>query len=128
MKSNSSGIEPKRLIKSFSYALSGIRRMLRTEQNARVHLLSTLLVIAAGFFFQVSALEWCVLLLSMAVVWAAEAFNTALETLADHIFKDFHPTALCIKDLAAGAVLVAALAAAVCGLIIFVPKIIAFVH
>jgi diacylglycerol kinase len=62
-------------------------------------------------------------LIVIALVWAAEAFNTAIEKLTDHLFPEYHETARFAKDVAAGAVLVCAIAALVCGLIIFLPKL-----
>ncbi|HBL72386.1 MAG TPA: diacylglycerol kinase, partial [Bacteroidales bacterium] len=79
----------------------------------------------AALLLGLTATEWCLILLCMALVWAAEAFNTAIETVTDHLFKERNETARIIKDVAAGAVLVCAVAAAACGLIIFIPKILA---
>lgn len=115
----------RRLIKSFGYALKGLHQMVKTEQNARVHLMVTVLVLIAALLFGLTATEWCLILLCMALVWAAEAFNTAIETVTDHLFKERNETARIIKDVAAGAVFVCAVAAAACGLIIFIPKILA---
>jgi diacylglycerol kinase (ATP) len=115
----------RRLIKSFGYALKGLHQMVKTEQNARVHLMVTVLVLIAALLLGLTATEWCLILLCMALVWAAEAFNTAIETVTDHLFKDRNETARIIKDVAAGAVFVCAVAAAACGLIIFIPKILA---
>jgi diacylglycerol kinase (ATP) len=115
----------RRLIKSFGYALKGLHQMVKTEQNARVHLMATVLVLIAALLLGLTATEWCLILLCMALVWAAEAFNTAIETVTDHLFKERNETARIIKDVAAGAVLVCAVAAAACGLIIFIPKILA---
>jgi diacylglycerol kinase len=113
----------KRLIKSFGYAGSGLAHMVRTEQNARVHLVMTFLVVILGFLLHISLTEWCLVCLCIGSVWAAEAFNTAVETITDHLFKERNRTAKRIKDLSAGAVFVTAIAAAVCGLIIFLPKL-----
>lgn len=115
----------RRLIKSFGYALKGLHQMVKTEQNARVHLMATVTVLIAALLLGLTATEWCLILLCMALVWAAEAFNTAIETVTDHLFKERNETARIIKDVAAGAVFVCALAAAACGLIIFIPKILA---
>lgn len=115
----------RRLIKSFGYALKGLHQMVKTEQNARIHLMATVTVLIAALLLGLTATEWCLILLCMALVWAAEAFNTAIETVTDHLFKERNETARIIKDVAAGAVFVCALAAAACGLIIFIPKILA---
>jgi len=113
----------KRFIKSFSYAGSGLAHMVRTEQNARVHLVMTILVVLLGFLLKISLIEWCLVWICIGLVWAAEAFNTAVETITDHLFKERNRTAKRIKDLSAGAVFVTAIAAAICGLIIFLPKL-----
>ncbi len=117
----------KRLYKSFGYAIQGVRQLLKTEQNARIHLIVTVVVVIAGFILQIDAGEWCVVLLCIALVWAAESFNTALETITDHLFKERHETARIIKDVSAGGVFICALLAAVCGIIIFLPKLLAFI-
>jgi diacylglycerol kinase len=113
----------RKLIKSFSYAFSGIYRLFKSESNATIHLLATLCALTAGILLQISNTEWCVILIVIALVWAAEAFNTALEKLTDHIFPEYHETARFAKDISAGAVLVCAMAAFICGLIVFLPKL-----
>ena len=108
---------------SFSFAFKGIFYFLKTQHNALIHAVATVLVIAAGFVFGVSRTEWALLVLSMGIVWTAELFNTALELLTDLVSPGFHQQAGRIKDMAAGAVLTAAIAAAVIGMLVFVPKI-----
>lgn len=110
-------------LKSFKYALKGIVLVLKTQQNAWIHALATLLVLALGMFFTLTATEWLLLVLSICSVWVAESFNTALEFLADTITKDFHPLIKKAKDAAAGAVLISAIGSAIIGFIIFVPKL-----
>jgi diacylglycerol kinase len=112
-----------RLIKSFGYAFTGIHRLLRSEPNTRIHLLATACALIAGKILRISNSEWCIILIVIALVWASEAFNTAIEKLTDHLFPGYHETARIAKDISAGAVLVCAIAALVCGLIIFLPKI-----
>jgi len=118
-------ITPKRLRHSFRYALSGMADMLRQEPNARIHCIITVLVVAAGFFFRISATEWIGVVLSIGLVISAEAFNTALERLADVVQPERDERIRDVKDLAAAAVLLCALAAAAVGAIVFLPKIIA---
>jgi diacylglycerol kinase (ATP) len=113
----------RKLIKSFGYAFSGIYRLFKSESNATIHLLATLCALTAGILLRISNTEWCVILIVIALVWAAEAFNTALEKLTDHLFPEYHDTARFAKDVAAGAVLVCAVAAFICGLIVFLPKL-----
>ena len=112
----------KERINSFKYAIKGIG-LLFTEPNAKIHLGFTLLTIAGGFFFSVSNLEWCILILAIAIVLAAEALNTAVEYLTDLVSPNHHPLAGKTKDVAAGAVLIAAIGAAIIACIIFLPKI-----
>jgi len=112
-----------RLIKSFGYAFTGIYDLLRSEPNTRIHLLATICALIAGILLRISKTEWCIILIVIALVWAAEAFNTAIEKLTDHLFPEYHEKARFAKDISAGAVLVCAMAALVCGLIIFVPKL-----
>lgn len=116
----------KKLFRSFGYAFSGIIRMIGMEQNARIHLLATICAVLLGFGLKISSMEWCIVLILIALVWAAEAFNTSIEKLTDHLFHGYHKTARIVKDFSAGAVLICAIAALICGLIIFLPKIIAF--
>jgi diacylglycerol kinase (ATP) len=112
-----------RLIKSFGYAFTGLYELLRSELNTRIHLLATVCALVAAILFRISKSEWCVILIVIALVWTAEAFNTAIEKLTDHLFPEYHETARFAKDVAAGAVLVCAIVALVCGLIIFLPKL-----
>jgi diacylglycerol kinase len=114
-----------RLIRSFGYAFSGIRLFFRQEQNARIHLGAFVLVVAAGCFFRLSPAEWAIVAIASGAVFTAEAVNTAIEALSDALSPERSPQIKTVKDLAAGAVLLAAAAAAIAGLLIFVPKIIA---
>lgn len=111
---------------SFKYAFAGIRTLIRYEHNARIHLLVTGCVILAGFLLRLSLSEWTVIALAIGLVISAEAFNSAIEALADFVSPDYREKIKQAKDLAAGGVLVTAIAAATVGLIIFLPKIIAF--
>lgn len=110
-------------IRSFGYAFRGIALLLLTQPNARIHLLATALVITAGWYFEVSATEWLILVLTMTIVWVAEGLNTAVEFLTDLTSPGFHPLAGRAKDVAAGAVLLAAIGAVVIAALIFGPKI-----
>lgn len=98
--------------------------MLRCQHNAWIHAVVTIAVIVAGVFFQLSRFEWCWIILAIATVWTAEALNTAFEFLADVASPSFHPIVREAKDVAAGAVLLTAIAAAVIGAIIFWPHLI----
>lgn len=108
-------------IRSFKFALIGVWTMLKTQHNAWVHACATLAVVAAGMSLGVSALEWCLLVLSIMAVWTAEALNTAFEFLADVASPEFHPMVKHAKDIAAGAVLVSAVGSVIIGGLILGP-------
>jgi diacylglycerol kinase (ATP) len=110
-------------IRSFRHAIAGIVRMIRCQHNAWIHAAATAMVLAAGFLFQVSAADWCWIILAISIVWTAEALNTAFEFLADAASPESHPLVRDAKDVAAGAVLVTAIAAVVIGVIIFWPHV-----
>jgi diacylglycerol kinase len=110
-------------INSFGYAIAGIRSMIKTEVNARIHFVFTAIAFILGFLLHISSMEFMVLIIVMALVWMAELFNTAIEKSMDIISVDFHPLIKRVKDLSAGAVLLCSIAAMICGCIIFIPKI-----
>lgn len=107
--------------KSFAYAFQGIKHVLRTQHNAWLHAVATIVVLAMGLAFHITNTEWCCLVICLTVVWTAEALNTALELLTDLVSPEFHPLAGHSKDVAAGAVLIAALGAGLVGTIVFTP-------
>lgn len=113
----------RKALHSFRYAGSGVFRLFRYENNARIHLLACILVIIAGFWFEISPTEWCLIVISIGLVWSAEAINTAIEKLADVVSPEYHPAIKDVKDLAAAGVLVLAISAACVGGVIFIPKI-----
>ncbi len=106
-------------IKSFAYAFNGIRQVVRLENNFRIHLLAAAVVTMAGWYVNITNLEWLWLLLFIGLVLVAETFNAAIEKLVDMVSPDKNPKAGLVKDLAAGAVLIAATVAAIGGVIIF---------
>lgn len=106
---------------SFRHALSGIRTLIQHEHNARVHLGAALIVALAAWASEISAKEWMILVLAIALVWVAEALNTAVELVCDVVTTDQHPLIKKAKDIAAGAVLIASVAAMVIGFCIFLP-------
>lgn len=110
-------------IASFGYAISGIVSFVKSEQHARIHLLATIVVILLGCWYKIARSEWLFIILAIGGVWVAEMFNTAIEKTMDHLSPEYHPSVKVIKDVAAGAVLVAALAAAIIGAVIFIPYI-----
>jgi diacylglycerol kinase (ATP) len=101
--------------KSFGYAFQGLVFMVRTQHNAWIHLAATVAVIVAGLLLKVSAADWRWLITALALVWVAEAMNTAFEHLCDVVSPQFHPGVQRCKDIAAGAVLICAIAAALLG-------------
>ncbi len=113
----------KKRLNSFAYAFAGIVSLFRSEANAKIHLVAAILVLIAGFFFEISTVEWCIVALCIALVFSAEALNTAVEKLTDLVTEDYHPLAKNAKDIAAGAVLIIAIGAATAGLLIFLPKL-----
>lgn len=110
-------------LKSFKYAFAGLFDLFRSQPNALIHLLAAVVVVIAGFYFQLSEVEWCMVSLMIALVFAAEAFNTALEYLTDLVSPGYHPLAGKAKDASAAAVLITAIGAVVVAIIIFLPKI-----
>ena len=113
----------KRLI-SFKYAINGIKILFREEPNAKIHLFATICVLIAGFAFRISNGEWMAVILCIGLVIALEAINSAIENIADFVSPEKHETIKKVKDLAAGAVLIGAVASAIVGVIVFLPKII----
>ena len=111
--------------RSFAHALRGLRELVSTEPNARIHLVATLGVGAAAALLGATGLEWALLALATGLVWLAEGMNTALEALCDRVAPEPHPLVRRAKDVAAAGVLCAAGAAAAVGLLVFVPKLLA---
>ena len=111
----------------FAYAWQGILFVIRNERNFRLHLLAAVIVIFIGTLLHLSMLEWVVIIVAIANVLITEMINSALEAIMDYLSLEFHPAIKQIKDMAAGAVLIAAIAAAAIGCIIFIPKIISIV-
>lgn len=125
---NKGGFSLKKRIKSFGYAFNGIRLLVRYEHNAWIHFFAMLLVTGAGIFFQLSKEEWIAIVIVIGTVFCAEAINSAIEVLCDLVSPDYNETIKRAKDLAAGAVLLTAIAAAIVGLIIFIPKILTLLN
>lgn len=113
----------KRLI-SFRYAFIGINNLIKTEHNARIHVAAATVVIVSGFLFGLTKTEWCFIIFAIGSVFSAEAFNSAIEALCNYCTLDHHQMIKKCKDIAAGGVLFTAIAAAIIGMIIFIPKII----
>lgn len=97
--------------------------MVRSQANARIHLAATVVVVAMGLWLQLPERDWALLTLAIGGVWAAEALNTAIETVVDLVSPEWHPLARDAKDLAAGGVLLATFAAVVIGVLVFAPPL-----
>lgn len=110
-------------VKSFGYAFKGLWTFITTQPNGWIHLLAVAVVMGAGLWFQITTNEWLLCLLCFGLVIATEIMNTAVEFLVDHVSPEFHPKAGAVKDLAAAAVLFAAIIAAIVGVVIFWPYI-----
>jgi diacylglycerol kinase (ATP) len=110
-------------IKSFGYALQGLKSFFKTQHNAWIHVAATIVVIVAGLLFKVSLMEWIALSFAIALVFISELFNTAIEFLCDKISPELDPRIKLVKDISAAAVLIAAIVAVVVGAIVFVPKV-----
>lgn len=106
-------------------ATRGLVLLVRATANARIHLVATALAVGLGLWLRLGRSEWLWLVVAIGAVWSAEAFNTAIEALADRIAPGRDPLIARAKDLAAGAVLVAAVTAAVIGLLVFLPRLLA---
>ena len=110
-------------LRSFGHAFRGLKVLLQTQHNARIHALATVLVLAAGALMRISPAEWALIVLAIVSVWATEALNTAIEFLVDLASPELHPLAAKAKDVAAGAVLVAAIGSLIVGILVFGPHI-----
>ena len=113
-------------IKSFIYAINGLKVLFSEEPHARFHLLAAIVVIIAGVYYDISILEWIIVVICIASVLAAEALNTAIENLGNAITQDQNSSIGNAKDVAAAGVLIVSFSAAIVGGIIFIPKIFQF--
>lgn len=112
-----------RRLLAFKYAGRGVADLLRYQPNAQLHALATIIVVGLGLYLRITQWEWCILLWCMGLVIVTEALNTALEYLTDLVSPGFHPLAGKVKDVAAAAVLIAAMTALVVGVLIFWPRL-----
>lgn len=112
---------PKRRVLSFKYAFEGLLAAFKEEPNLKIHLGFGLLVIIASFWFQISKLDWIIIITMIGLVISVELTNTAIEAVVDYLIKEQHPGAKIAKDISAAAVLVSAITATITGAIIFLP-------
>ena len=111
------------LYKSFGYAFAGIFAVVTKERNMKILCAAVVCVMIAGLVFHISPIEWCICLTLFGLVMALEMVNTAVEAVVDLVTEERKPLAKLAKDAAAGAVLIAAIMAAIAGMIIFIPKL-----
>lgn len=113
----------KKRIRSFGYAIRGLKLVAKSEANMKIHIIITISVIICGFIFSINLTEWMFCILCIGLVFGMEMMNTAIEKVVDLASPQLHPLAGKAKDIAAGAVLVCAIISATIGLIIFLPKV-----
>lgn len=116
----------KKWLNSAGHAFRGLQFLLITERNFRIEIFFAIAALLLGFWLRISAFEFCVILLCIGAVLSAEAFNSALERMADFQSPEVHPEIKSIKDIAAGAVMVAAIVSLIIGLVIYIPRLLAF--
>jgi diacylglycerol kinase (ATP) len=110
-------------IKSVGFAFRGALLLIRTEGSIKVQVFLILLITAAGFYFEISRVEWILQIFAFALVLGIEGLNTAIEKLSDFVQPEFDHKIGFIKDISAGAVMLVSIAACIIGLIIYLPKI-----
>lgn len=109
------------LLKSFGFAFSGIISVIKEERNIKIHIVAALIVIALAFYFHFSRNDWLILLLIITIVISLELVNSSIEAVVDLASPELHPLAKKAKDVAAGAVLVAAIVSVIIGVLLFFP-------
>jgi len=118
----------KKLIRSFGYAFKGVSYATSSQLNFRIHLGATVLAILMGYLLKISIGEWQWIALCITLVLVTEIFNTMIETLVDLVSPGYNEKAGHIKDMSAGAVVIAAIFAVITGLIIFLPKLLLLIN
>jgi diacylglycerol kinase (ATP) len=118
----------KKLIRSFGYAFKGVAYATTSQLNFRIHLVATTLALLLGYFLHITTSDWQWIMLCVTIVLVTEIFNTMIETLVDLVSPGYNEKAGRIKDMSAGAVVIAALFALITGFIIFLPKILLLIN
>lgn len=121
--SSGSNVRRKKKTVGVRFAWNGVREVFKSERNFRIHLTVAIFVLTAAFVFQLSAVEWMILITIISVILSLEMINSAIEKLLDYIHPDHHPLIGAIKDITAGAVLVSSIGSVFIGFILFLPKI-----
>ncbi|MGF1638088.1 MAG: diacylglycerol kinase [Cyclobacteriaceae bacterium] len=117
----------KKRVKSFSFAINGLKYLIRNEHNARIHLLATICVIVLGVLLGLKPAEWISIVLVIGLVLISELFNSAIEKLADMIDPTWNTKIGLIKDYCAAAVLLSSIISVIVGGFIFIPKLVVLV-
>jgi diacylglycerol kinase (ATP) len=112
--------------RSVGHAFRGVGRLLATQHNAWIHAVATAAVLGLAIWLGLGRMEWVALLVAVAMVWVAEAFNTAIEDLCDRVSPEYDPLIGHAKDVAAGGVLIAAAVASLIGLLVLGPPLLAW--
>jgi len=112
---------------SLSFAIEGLKTAVSSERNMRIHLRVALFVILAAVCFRIKLLEWALIIFAIGMVLVAELVNTAIERTIDLSHATYHPLAKAAKDIAAGAVLIAALTSVLIGIIVFGPYLLKYI-
>nr|WP_321222534.1 diacylglycerol kinase family protein [uncultured Psychroserpens sp.] len=110
-------------LKSVGYAYKGAVFLIKTEASIKIQVFCAIAITIAGFYFEISKTEWLFQIAFIALVMSLEGVNTAIESIADFIHPEKHDAIGKIKDIAAGAVFIAAIGAAIAALVIYIPKI-----
>jgi undecaprenol kinase/diacylglycerol kinase (ATP) len=118
----------KKFLNSFRFALQGMYRFFSHERNGQIQTVFGLTAILLGFLLSITAFQWLLVLFCIGLVISLEMINTAIEKFCDLVTTDFHPGVKIIKDVAAGAVLVASICSLLIGLIIFIPALVNFLN
>lgn len=121
-------MKPNKRSIGFSFAFNGLKEVVKSERNFQIHLVITFIVIIIGLFLDISFIEWAIIVLVIALVFMTEVINSAIERIIDYIKPDIHPAAKAIKDIGAGAVLIAVITSVIIGLTIFLPKVFEFLY
>lgn len=114
-------MKKRNFISSIKYAIAGIRHFFLTEPNSRIHFLASVFVVAAGFWFRIDRFSWIAVIICIGLVYTTEIINTAVEKIMDMISPEKNEQVRVIKDVAAGAVLIAAFISLITGILVFYP-------
>jgi len=113
----------KKTLQAFRFAFQGLNELITKERNFKIHTVAALFAVLLGVYFELSSIRWMILILCIVTVMAAEAFNTAIEILCNHVNPGIHPEIKRVKDISAAAVIIVSIGAFITGLILFIPEI-----